>query len=256
MFIYVCIVLIVFGKVKDMYFSWGKLPPISLFIHIKNMIENCIYQEFRKIVENNYVVVIDFETTGLSPNMGERAIEVGAVLLDNNKIVDRYQSLMNPGKRISGFIEDYTGITNKMLSNAPSIAEAMDGLKSFIGDHHLVAHNASFDSRFLDAEFERIKHKRMNEFACSLLISRRIYPEAPNHKLETLVRFKNLKTDGVHHRALADAEMTAHLWVSLVDDIKEKYNMRLVTFDIIQKISKTPIAKISELMKKLRDDLH
>ena len=220
------------------------------------MIENCIYQEFREIVENNYVVVIDFETTGLSPNLGERAIEVGAVLLNNNQIVERFQSLMNPGKRISGFIEDYTGITNKMLSNAPSIAHAMGELKNFIGNHHLVAHNASFDSRFLDAEFDRIKHKRINEFACSLLISRRIYPEAPNHKLETLVRFKNLKTDGVHHRALADAEMTAHLWVKLVEDIKDKYNINFVTFDIIQKLSKTPKNKVSELMKKLRDDQH
>ena len=220
------------------------------------MIENYIYHKFRKIVENNYVVVIDFETTGLSPNLGERAIEVGAVLLNNNQIVDRFQSLMNPGKRISAFIEDYTGITNKMLSSAPSIANAMGELKDFIGKHHLVAHNASFDARFLDAEFDRIKHKRMNEFACSLLISRRIYPEAPNHKLETLVRFKNLKTDGVHHRALADAEMTAHLWVSLINDIRDKYNIESVTFDIIQKISKTPKAKISELMKAMRVEHH
>ena len=207
-------------------------------------------------MNNNCVVVIDFETTGLSPNLGERAIEVGAVLVSNNQIIDRFQSLMNPGKRISGFIEDYTGISNKMLSTAPSIAQAMEQLKDFIGDHHLVAHNASFDSRFLDAEFDRIKHKRKNEFACSLLISRRVYPEAPNHKLETLVRYKNLKTDGVHHRALADAEMTAHLWVKLVEDIKHQYKMDHVTFDIIQKLSKTPKNKIPEVMKKIRDQLH
>lgn len=207
-------------------------------------------------MNNNCVVVIDFETTGLSPNLGERAIEVGAVLVSNNQIIDRFQSLMNPGKRISGFIEDYTGISNKMLSTAPSIAQAMGELKDFIGDHHLVAHNASFDSRFLDAEFDRIKHKRKNEFACSLLISRRVYPEAPNHKLETLVRYKNLKTDGVHHRALADAEMTAHLWVKLVEDIKNQYKIDHVTFDIIQKLSKTPKNKIPEVMKKIKDQIH
>lgn len=197
------------------------------------------------------MVVIDFETTGLSPNLGERTIEVGAVLVRNNQIIDRYQSLMNPGKRIPGFIENYTGISNKMLSNAPSISEVMLELKNFIGDHHLVAHNASFDSRFLDAEFERIKHKRKNVFVCSLLMSRRIYPDAPNHKLETLVRYKNLKTDGVHHRALADAEMTAHLWMSLVEDIKNKYKIDNLSIDSIQKISKTPKDKIPELMKKI-----
>lgn len=143
-----------------------------------------------------------------------------------------------------------------MLSSAPTIAETMAELKKFIGDHHLVAHNASFDSRFLDAEFSRIKHKRKNEFACSLLMSRRLYPDAPNHKLETLVRYKNLKTDGVHHRALADAEMTAHLWMKLVEDIKANYKINKVTFEMIQKISKTPKAKIPEAMKKIREQLH
>jgi DNA polymerase-3 subunit epsilon len=204
-------------------------------------------------VGNYNVVVIDFETTGLSPNLGERTIEVGAVLVSGNQIVDRFQSLMNPGKRISGFIEDYTGISNKMLATAPSIAEAMGRLKGFIGDHQLVAHNASFDSRFLDAEFARIKHKRNNEFACSLLISRRLYPEAPNHKLETLVRYKNLKTDGVHHRALADAEMTAHLWIKLIADIKRNYQFENVSFETIQKLSKTSRNKIPEVMIKLRE---
>lgn len=207
-------------------------------------------------MNNTKIVVIDFETTGLSPNMGERAIEVGAVKIYNNQIVERYQSLMNPGKRISGFIEEYTGITNSMLSKAPTIAQAMGELKDFIDDHHLVAHNASFDSRFLDAEFDRINHKRFNQFACSLLISRRVYPEAPNHKLETLVRYKKLKTDGVHHRALADAEMTAHLWMKLLEDIKEQYCFNQLSFEMIQKISKTPKNKIPEVMKKLKELAH
>ncbi len=61
------------------------------------------------------VVVLDFETTGLSPNQGDRAIEIGAVKLENGTVVDRFQSLMNPGFRVSGFIENYTGISNAML---------------------------------------------------------------------------------------------------------------------------------------------
>jgi DNA polymerase-3 subunit epsilon len=210
---------------------------------------------YKKIMGNYNVIVLDFETTGLSPKLGERAIEIGAVLVNNNQIVDRFQSLMNPGMRISSFIEDYTGISNKMLSTAPSIKEVMGKLKVFIADYQLVAHNASFDLRFLDAEFDRIKHIRKNEYACSLMISRRIYPEAPNHKLETLVRYKKLKTDGVHHRALADAEMTAHLWVKLIDDIKTKYNFEHVPFEVIQKLSKIPKSKVTEAMKKMRDQL-
>jgi DNA polymerase-3 subunit epsilon len=193
------------------------------------------------------VVVIDFET----PNMGDRTIEVGAVLVSNNQIIDRFQSLMNPEMRVSGFIESFTGISNKMLSTAPSIKEVMGQLKAFLGDHQLVAHNASFDLRFLDAEFNRIKHKRKNEFACSMLTSRRIYPDAPNCKLETLVRYKKLKTDGVHHRALADAEMTAHLWIKLIEDIKEQYGIDNVSFELMQKLSKVAKSKVPEIVIKM-----
>lgn len=197
---------------------------------------------------NYSVVVIDFETTGLSPNLGDRTIEVGAVLISNNQITDRFQSLMNPEMKISGFIEDFTGISNKMLSTAPSIKEVMAQLKKFIGEQQLVAHNAAFDLRFLDAELARLKINRKNEVVCSLLSSRRIYPEAPNHKLETLVRYKNLKTDGIHHRALADAEMTAHLWMRLIDDIKNVYGLKTIPFELMQKITKTPKNKVSAMI--------
>jgi len=193
-------------------------------------------------------IVIDFETTGLSPGYGDRTIEVGAVLISNNQIIDKFQSLMNPEMRVSGFIEEYTGITNRMLSTAPAIQEVIHKLKKFIAHHHLVAHNASFDSRFLDAELNRIGHQRSNQFGCSMLISRRIYPEAPNHKLETLVRYKDLKTDGVHHRALADAEMTAHLWLRMISDIKERYGLKDVHFGFMQRLMKVPRKKVSDFI--------
>jgi len=199
-------------------------------------------------------IVIDFETTGLSPGHGDRTIEVGAVRIANNQIVDRFQSLMNPGMRISGFIQEYTGITNEMLSSAPPIKEVMPKLKTFIAHHNLVAHNASFDSRFLDAELNRISHQRRNQFGCSLLVSRRIYPESPSHKLESLVRYKELKTDGVHHRALADAEMTAHLWLRMISDIKERYGLQHVQFGLMQQLMKVPRKKVAEFIEKYRHE--
>ncbi len=201
---------------------------------------------------NYTAVVIDFETTGLSPNYGDRTIEVGAVLISNNQIVDRFQSLMNPEKRISSFIEAYTGITNRMLSTAPPIRVVMTKLTGFIANHHLIAHNASFDTRFLDAEWGRINHRRKNSYACSMLAARRVYPEAPNHKLETLVRYKSLKTDGTHHRALADAEMTSHLWIRMVQDIKVKYGLQTVPFGLMQKLGRVPKKKVHEFLAKQR----
>ena len=199
---------------------------------------------------NYTTVVIDFETTGLSPNYGDRTIEVGAVLITNNQIVHKFQSLMNPGIPISSFIEAYTGITNNMLSAAPPISEVMSKLTTFMSDHYLVAHNASFDTRFLDAELERINCRRKNVYACSMLTARRIYPEAPNHKLETLVRYKSLKTDGTHHRALADAEMTCHLWIRMIQDIKAQYGLKTVPFGLMQQLSRIPKKHVSEFMVK------
>ena len=198
------------------------------------------------------IIVIDFETTGLSPHYGDRTIEVGAVHVANNRIVDQYQSLMNPEVRISNFIADYTGITNKMLSKAPKIKEVMEQLRSFIGHLPLVAHNASFDSRFLDSEMDRLNHKRDNEFACSMLTARRLYPDAPNHKLETLVQYKRIVTDGTHHRALADATMTAHLWINMITDIKEMYELPEVPFTLMQRLGKVPKKKVAEFMAKFR----
>lgn len=200
---------------------------------------------------NYSVVVLDFETTGLSPDYGDRAIEIGAVLIRDNRIVERFQSLMNPGMRVSGFIEEYTGITNKMLATAPPIAEVMGKFSVFMAEHHLVAHNASFDRRFLDAELQRIGKERKLEFACSMLVSRRVYPDAPGHSLETLVNHKRLTTGGVFHRALADAEMTGHLWASMVNDLKADFNLRQIPFDLMQKLSKVSKSAAPAFLKRV-----
>ncbi|WDE03739.1 3'-5' exonuclease [Thalassomonas viridans] len=185
------------------------------------------------------VVVLDFETTGLSPDQGDRAIEIGAVRLQNGVITERFQQLMDPGRRISPFIEEYTGITNAMLADAAPVSQVMAEFADFIGDDNLVAHNASFDKRFLDAEFARISRSYPGEFACSLLVSRRLYQDCPNHKLGTLVRWKNITGEGSFHRALYDAEMTAYLWLAMLADIREQSQLELVPFELVTELSKT-----------------
>ena len=195
------------------------------------------------------VIVLDFETTGLSPNGGDRAIEIGAVRIEKGKVCERFQSLMNPGKRVPSFIEEYTGITNAMLKTAPPCKTVMADFANFVEDFDMVAHNASFDSRFLLAECRRIKRNPSGEFACSMLASRRLYPDAPNHKLGTLVAFHQLPTDGTFHRALADAEMTAHLWLKMLIDLEDTYQLKHIPFSLMQDIAKTPKAKIDRFLK-------
>ena len=189
------------------------------------------------------IIVLDFETSGLSPHYGDRAIEIGAVQVENSMITRRFQSLMNPGFRISSFIESFTGITNEMVEAAPPCEEVMERFAEFIGDLPLVAHNATFDRRFLDAELGFIGKTRTAKMACSMLAARRVFPDAPNHRLGTLVRYCKIYTDGTFHRALADAEMTGHLWIAMIDAIKDTFNIDRVDFDMMRKLCRVSRAK-------------
>ena len=194
------------------------------------------------------VIVLDFETTGLSPNMGDRAIEIGAVKLVDGVVVDTFQQLMNPGFRVSSFIEGYTGITNNMLRLAPSCEEVMTGFADFIQGSHLVAHNASFDKRFLDAELEQVGRNYDGQFACSMLIARSLIQDAPTHKLGDLVRYKQIENDGTFHRALADSEMTAKLWLVMLDELASGHGITNPDFALMRKISKTSKTAVSKLL--------
>ena len=202
----------------------------------------------RTISRADSLVILDFETTGLSPNMGDRAIEIGAVRLVNGEITERFQELMNPGQRVSAFIEDYTGISNKMLAGADSCEIVMNRFADFIGGDNLIAHNASFDKRFLDAELERIGRQYTGDFSCSLLLSRRIFQDANSHKLGELVRFANIQSSGGFHRALYDSEMTAKVWMKMLEDIAARYGVFDIPFELIKRLEKTPKKGIDKLL--------
>ncbi len=206
--------------------------------------------------QNETVIVLDFETTGMYPDKGDRAIEVGAVKLSGDRISDRFQSLINPGFLITREIEHITGITNLMLTEAPPAAQVMEDFARFIGSDPLVAHNASFDQKFLSTELKRIGKKRPLNFGCTLQLARRLYPDAINHKLETLVRYKKLPVNGRFHRAMADAEMAASLWLALISDLKKDYGFAAVDFETMKKIAKlnkdNPTAGLQQLAEEAR----
>lgn len=186
----------------------------------------------------NTYAVIDFETTGLSPGVGDRPTEIAVVIVSSHGIEDRYQSLMNPGVHIPQFIQTLTGITNELVRKAPSVGEVMREAAKFVGCHPLVAHNAAFDKRFWDAELQRVRLRRQQEFICSLLLARRIFPDAPNHQLGTLTRMLRLPNTGRSHRALADAEVTAHLLLRLQQELMRRYSISTVSHDLLQLIQK------------------
>jgi len=205
--------------------------------------------------QNEPVIVLDFETTGLYPDNGDRVIEIGAVLLRNQDIVDQFQSLINPGFFVSHEIETITGISNTMLSEAPAAPEVMKKFVKFIDTHPLVAHNASFDRSFLETELGHFGKKRPLNFGCTLRVARRLYPDVMNYKLETLMRYKNLSVNGQFHRALADAEMAAQLWVKLIEDLKEQFGFEHISFDLMKKIGKMNKDNVIELLHKEAEEL-
>ena len=117
------------------------------------------------------IAVIDFETTGISPNMGDRATEVAIVLLEGGQVVDRFQSLMNAGVRVNSFITQLTGITNEMVQAAPPVEQVMCEAARFVAGRPMVAHNAAFDKKFWQAELARCGEDGAHPFACTLLLS-------------------------------------------------------------------------------------
>ena len=168
--------------------------------------------------------VLDFETTGMSPDCGACPTEIAVVLVRDGQILDRYQSLMNGNIWIPPFIQSLTGITNAMVRKAPPMGQVMNEAIEFAADYPLVAHNASFDRKFWDDALEQQGKERQQEFLCSMLMARRVFPQAPNHKLGTLVSYLRLPMTGQFHRALADAEATAHLFIRLHERIQEQLN--------------------------------
>jgi DNA polymerase III subunit epsilon len=204
------------------------------------------------------IAVIDFETTGSSPNQGARATEIAAVLVDGDRIVDQYQSLMYSGAWVPPFIEQLTGISNEMLADAPPAERVMDEVLRFTSGCPLVAHNAAFDRAFWISEAQRagLEDQVGAPFACTVRLSRRLLPQAPNHRLGTLASYCQLPDSGRAHRALADARTAAHLLIRLRQELAERLGSCIPTavdHTLLCRVQTWPCARVSQQLEKYRD---
>ncbi len=194
------------------------------------------------------IAVIDFETTGLSPNLGDRATEIALLIVEGGRVVDRYASLMNAGVRIPAQITALTGITNEMVRAAPPAAQVMREAIRRVGNSPIVAHNASFDRRFWMAEAGYVQVTATNEFLCTMLLARRLYPEAANHQLGTLVELHGLPRPGAAHRALADAEMAASLLLRIQGDLRQQHRIAAPDPALLKRLQACPRNKVPALL--------
>lgn len=192
--------------------------------------------------------VIDFETTGTSPK-NSRAIEVGIVKIENLKIVDSYQSLINPGQFVPPFITALTGIENDNLLLAPTFDEISNEIKNFIDGTILVGHNLPFDFAFLKSEFERTEMLLPQlKQVCTLKLSRTLFPELKSKALGSMVKHLRIRHKDVH-RALGDATATAKIFLKLIDKLISEHNYELVSE--LDSFQSTPsVSKSFRLVKK------
>jgi len=198
------------------------------------------------------IAVIDFETTGMVPAQGARATEVAIVLLEGTQVVDRFASLMQTGAWIPPFIEELTGISNAMVAAAPPAEAVMREAARFVGDAPMVAHNAAFDSKFWQSELQHAGVQATQPFACTVLLSRRVYPDAPSHSLGRLTDHLGLPRAGRAHRALADAEMAAALLACMQRDLCQRFGLAWPDHALLMQLQRCARPAIGKLLQRHR----
>ena len=156
---------------------------------------------------------IDLETTGATAT-ADRVTEIGIVEVDADGAVREWQQLVNPGTRISPFIEQLTGISNDMVADAPPFESIATETLRRLDGRLFVAHNARFDYGFLKNEFKRLGISFRSPVLCTVKLSRLLYPEHHRHNLDSLIERHGLQVDG-RHRALADARLIHQFWAKI-----------------------------------------
>lgn len=166
--------------------------------------------------------VIDLETTGLNP-LTESIIEVAGLKVRNGNVVDAFSSLVSPKTPLSEFVQEFTGISEQMLWDAPQAEEVIPHFISFIGEDPVVGHNVVFDVSFLQRWiYECTEADFSNDFIDTLRFARKVYPELSHHKLSDLIDYLHLTSD-TFHRALGDCQMTHTLFQRIERDTLKTY---------------------------------
>jgi DNA polymerase-3 subunit epsilon len=197
------------------------------------------------------IVMLDFETTGLSPAMGDRITEVAALRIVEGRIQERYVSLVNCGVRIPSFISALTGISQAMVDAAPPASRVVPELLDFIGSDTLAAHNASFDEKFLVAEGERLGRACAHaHLVCSLKLSRRVFPGLPSYKLGQLSGQLGIAFRSAAHRAEADAEVAAEVLLHIGRHLGRSYGLARVEPMLLASVNKLSAAKVPTYLGK------
>lgn len=166
-----------------------------------------------KLVDN--YVLVDIETTGLSPKDND-IIEIGAIKVCENKVIDKYESLIKIDYKLNPFITRLTGITNKMLlENGKDLNEVLEKFLEFVGSDIIIGHNVNFDINFIYDKCEKHLNTYLkNDFIDTMRIAKKVLPDSSNYKLGTLANKFGINYEDAH-RGLKDVEITYQVYNNL-----------------------------------------
>ena len=198
------------------------------------------------LLDNTYVV-FDFETTGFNAGGGDSIIEIGAVKIKNGEIIERFDKFCNPHRPLPKHIVELTNITDEMLKDAKDEEEVVKEFIDFCQDLPMVAHNAKFDSSFLEMAYSKYNlGTYTNPLLDTLQLSRALDPDVARHSLSALVKRYDVPWDeDAHHRADYDAEGTAYIFHKMLKRLEAKQIKKMSEIDLL--VSKEDIHKFGEM---------
>ena len=165
-------------------------------------------------------IVLDIETTGLSRDK-HKITEIAAIKVNSNKIIDKFETLINPQVNIPSFITSLTGISNSMVKNSPIIEEILPNFLRFVKQDPLIAHCASFDYNFLNHNSElHLSSRLQNPKICTRKLSRRLV-NLESYRLSSLCNHFNI-INSQAHRAMADVQATNQVFTKLLGLMESK----------------------------------
>lgn len=175
-------------------------------------------------IENLRFSVVDTETTGMSPQFN-RIIDIGVVIIENLKIAETWETMIDPQQDLDPWITYYTKIKNEHLTGKPKFMEIENKFSKYVNNSVFVAHNVGFDHSFISNELKRLDRDFNVPKLCTVKLTRKLLPHLENYHLDSVSGYYGIKIKN-RHRALPDAYATAQVFLKIIDIAKDRHNVK------------------------------
>ena len=199
----------------DPHWDWGLCEPAQPAWHAHAV-------EEEPLLSSLSFAVVDVETTGGRPGTGDRITEIAIVTVNDGRVQEVYETLVNPERSIPPFITRLTNISWEMVRDKAPFRDVCERVIRTLDGQVFVAHNVAFDWRFVSAEVVRASGRELTgRRLCTVRLARRLLPQLRSRSLDWVARHYDVEIpDGMRHRAAGDAVTTAHCLLRLLDDAR------------------------------------